>query len=265
MCPVLCGKTKVKSMKHLLLACMLALAALLPAGPAMADSGNTSNDSFNDAKRMLEKKVYYDHRITLYCQAAFDEKKRITLPDGFYTPKHEKRSHRVEWEHVVPAENFGRSFAEWREGSPECVHKGKAFKGRNCAEKVNKEYRYMQADMYNLYPAIGSVNALRSNYNFTMLGKNVPSTFGSCQMKIDGKRAEPPAEARGQIARSSKYMAAAYPARYRLSRQQQQLMDAWDKMYPVTQWECTRAKRIERLQGNENSFVKRPCQEKGMW
>ena len=30
-----------------------------------------------------------------------------------------------------------------------------------------------------------------------------------------------------------------------MSRQQRQLMDAWDKMYPVDQWECTRAKRIE--------------------
>ena len=250
-------------MKHLLLAALI-LAALLPARPVLA-GGNTSNDSFNDAKRMLERKVYYDHRITLYCQAAFDEKKRITLPEGFYTPKHAKRSTRVEWEHVVPAENFGRAFAEWRDGSPECVHNGRAFKGRNCAEKVNKEYRYMQADMYNLYPAIGSVNALRSNYSFTMLGKNAPSTFGSCQMKIEGKKAEPPAEARGPIARSTKYMAGAYPSRYRLSRQQQQLMDAWDKMYPVTQWECTRARRIENLQGNENSFVKKPCQEKGMW
>jgi endonuclease I len=27
---------------------------------------------------------------------------------------------------------------------------------RKCAEKVNLEYRHMQADLFNLYPAIGS-------------------------------------------------------------------------------------------------------------
>jgi len=58
--------------------------------------------------------------------------------------------------------NFGRTFKEWRDGNAQCVNsKGKSFKGRRCAEKVNKEYRYMQADMFNLYPAIGAVNALR--------------------------------------------------------------------------------------------------------
>ncbi|WP_300746940.1 endonuclease [uncultured Bilophila sp.] len=36
-------------------------------------------------------------------------------------------------------------------------------------------------------------------------------------------------------------------------------------MYPVEQWECTRAQRVEALQGNENLFVKRPCQDAGLW
>lgn len=163
------------------------------------------------------------------------------------------------------AENFGRTFAEWREGDPQCVdNRGKAFKGRKCAEKVNKDYRYMQADLYNLYPAIGAVNALRQNYNFQMLPGEKPD-FGSCEMKIENGKAEPPVRARGQIARTYKYMAEAYGPRYKMSRQQKQLMDAWDKMYPVDQWECTRAKRVERLQGNENVFVKSPCQQAGLW
>lgn len=36
----------------------------------------------------------------------------------------------------------------------------------------------MQADMYNLYPAIEAVNALKGNYNFTML-PGEKSNFGS--------------------------------------------------------------------------------------
>ena len=165
---------------------------------------------------------------------------------------------------MVPAENFGQAFAEWREGDAQCVdNRGKAFKGRKCAEKVSREYRLMQADLYNLYPAIGAVNALRQNYNFQMLPGEKPD-FGSCEMKIADRKAEPPIRSRGQIARTYKYMADAYAPRYRMSRQQTQLMDAWDKMYPVDAWECTRARRIERLQGNENPFVKERCQETGL-
>lgn len=43
-------------------------------------AGNTTNDSFNKAKKMLEREVYFDHRITIYCGAEFDEKKKVVLP-----------------------------------------------------------------------------------------------------------------------------------------------------------------------------------------
>lgn len=237
------------------------LAGALLAPALVLAAGNTTNDSFARAKKMLSQ-VYEDHRVTLYCGAQYDAQGNVTLPEGIVIPI--KRANRVEWEHVVPAENFGRAFDEWREGSPECVdNKGKAFRGRKCAEKVNPEYRHMQADMYNLYPAIGAVNAMRSNFNFQML-PGEESSFGRCEMKIVDRKAEPPARARGQIARTYFYMQDAYP-QYRMSRQQEQLMGAWDKMYPVDQWECTRAKRIEAVQGNENRFVKEPCVEQGLW
>lgn len=232
--------------------------------PAYAGPGNSSNDSFNRAKKNLAQQVYFDHRITIYCSAEFDEQGYIELPEGFTTDRYKNRTQKIEWEHVVPAENFGITFLEWREGSAECIDsKGKPFKGRRCAEKANMEYRYMQSDMYNLYPAIGAVNAARQNYNFTML-PSAQSSFGSCPMKIEGNKVEPPESARGVIARTYKYMVQAYP-RYRMSDQQTKLMGAWDKMYPVDVWECTRAKRIEALQGNENPVVKAQCIEKQLW
>ena len=125
------------------------------------------------------------------------------------------------------------------------------------------DYRYMQADMFNLYPAIGVVNALRSNYNFTMLPA-VKSDFGSCAMTIDNRKAEPPERARGQIARTYFYMDGAYK-QYRMSKSQRQLMGTWDKMYPVDGWECTRAKKIARLQKSMNNIVKSRCQSAGIW
>ena len=108
------------------------LAALLLPALALA-AGNATNDSFARSKKMLSQ-VYADHRITFYCGASYDEHGNVTLPDGFETPKHEKRADRIEWEHALPAENFGQTFPEWRDGAPECVdNRGKAFKGRKCA------------------------------------------------------------------------------------------------------------------------------------
>ena len=236
--------------------------------PAVAENinGNQRFESFNQVKKILEKDIVFDHRFTLYCQAPFKANKQIILPEGFQTTtSHKKRATRIEWEHVVPAEHFGRFFTEWREGSSDCFdNKGRPFKGRKCTEKTNKTFRLMQCDMYNLYPSIGAVNAERGNKNFEVLSEALPNSFGSCPMKISGNKAEPPKASRGAIARTYKYMAYTYP-KFNLSKQQARVMDAWDKQYPIERWECVRAKRIEAIQGNENPFVKNPCQENKLW
>ena len=220
--------------------------------------GNTRIDSFQTAKRLLHEQVHQSHRTTLYCNASYDTRKHVITPAGFVTPGHEKRAASIEWEHVVPAENFGRTFSEWRDGHPSCVSSsGKPYKGRRCADRVSSEYRLMQADMYNLYPAIGAVNALRSNYNFTLLpGSKVD--FGSCSMKIDQRKVEPPEGARGTIARAYLYMAETYP-RFRLSSSSRKLMEAWNRQYPPPAWECERGERIRTLQGNDNDVLSSAC------
>ena len=102
-----------------------------------------------------------------------------------------KRAQRIEWEHVVPAHAFGQSFKEWREGHPDCVtQSGKAYKGRKCASKVNIEYRRMEADMHNLFPAIGEVNGDRSNYSMAIL-PGEPRLYGKCDVEISSRKIEP--------------------------------------------------------------------------
>ncbi len=243
----------------------LTLAFLFALPCHAGDKGNTTNDSFSKAKKMLERKIYYDHRTTFYCGCPFNDQKQI-LPCDNYTPKKDgKRAHRLEWEHIVPAHAFGQSFGEWRDGHPECVtRKGKPFKGRNCARKVAIPFRYMEADMYNLVPAIGEINGLRSNYSYAMI-PGEKRKFGKCDMEIEGRKAEPPPDKRGNIARTYFYMDWAYPGRGVISKKNRKLFQAWDKEDPVDQWECQRSRRIEGIQKNENPFVKEACQEKGMW
>ncbi len=104
---------------------------------AVLAEGNISIQSFGMAKKLLHTKVYVDHRKTIYCDAGYESDGTVIAPEGFTTTKYLKRSGRIEWEHVVPAENFGRSFSEWRNGHSLCIgRKGKLFKGRKCAEKT---------------------------------------------------------------------------------------------------------------------------------
>ena len=238
---------------------LLVLVILFSVGVSANPKGNATIESFNKAKKILQKQIYADHRITFYCGCPYDEN-NVIIPSDKYTPKKQnKRSNRIEWEHVVPAQAFGQAFVEWRDGDPECIDKkGKSFKGRNCASKMSQEFRTMEADMYNLVPAVGELNGLRSNYSYS----DIPGEkreFGNCDFEIEDRKAEPRPEIRGDIARIYFYMDDAYPGRGIISKKNQKLFMAWDKEDPVDAWECERCRRIEKIQGNENHFVKNAC------
>jgi len=223
-----------------------------------ASSQNTQISSFSKSKKLLLK-VYKDNPVTLYCGCSFKGKKPDLSSCGYVPKKDRKRANRIEWEHVVPAHAFGQSFSEWRKGHPKCVSKkGKKFKGRKCAQKINEEYRRMQADMFNLYPAIGEVNGRRSNYSMAII-EGEQRDFGKCDVEIKSRKIEPKEEIRGEIARTYMYMDSVYPGRGIISKKNRKLFDAWNKSDPVDECECDRAKRIETIQGNRNEIVWEKC------
>ena len=242
-----------------LLLCLAAAAAVRPqeTGPK-ALAGNARLESFAQARRLLHQ-IYADHRQTLYCRATFHEDRSVTPPPGFHAATHRSRATRLEWEHVVPAAQFGGALPAWRDGDERCVRRdGTPFRGRRCAEKVSREFRRMQADLHNIFPAIGAVNAARSHHDLTTLPDET-SAFGACRVKLARQAMEPPDAAKGTVARASLYMAAAYP-HVRLSPDQEALFRAWDAAFPPDVWECERERRIRRVQGNGNPFVRRYCE-----
>lgn len=226
--------------------------------------GNTSNQSFNKAKKNLEA-VYADHRETFYCGCAFDARRKVDREACGYVPARDNaRAKRIEWEHVVPAHAFGQSFPAWRDGHPDCVgKKGKAFKGRNCARKTAIPFRYMEADMHNLVPAVGELNQHRSNFSMAMI-PGEPRRFGRCDFEVEDGKVEPRPTVRGDIARIYLYMEAAYPGRGVLSGKNRKLFEAWSADDPVDAWECERARRIAEIQGNVNEIVAAACRDAGL-
>ncbi|MDH3329984.1 MAG: endonuclease, partial [Desulfobulbaceae bacterium] len=208
-----------------------------------ATEGNSTITSFSTSKTRL-KKLYVKagYLTTFYCGSSFDEE--LTLDhstSGFHFRTNETRANRVEWEHIVPAEAFGHSFAEWRDGHPDCVgSKGQPYAGRRCASKVNEQFKLMAADMYNLVPAIGEVNGDRSNYSYAMLQGELRE-YGKCNIEIEDQKAEPPDDKFGDIARTYMYMESAY-RRGVISGKNVKLFEAWNRMDPVDKWECERAR-----------------------
>jgi len=163
--------------------------------------------SFALSKKFL-KTVYKNGGQSFYCNEHFDESFHFKSFKS-YKPQNikSKRSYRMEFEHIVPAENFGRHFKSWRAGDLKCItKKGKAFKGRNCARKISEKFRLMEADPINLVPSIGAINGRRSNYRYAEI-EGEKREFGTCDVEISNKRFEPRDSVKGDVARTYRYMA----------------------------------------------------------
>ncbi|NLS43747.1 deoxyribonuclease I [BEV proteobacterium] len=205
-------------------------------------------NNFTQTKAVAAQ-IHQDAPGSFYCGCRISWDGKKGTPDlascGYTVRKNADRAQRIEWEHVVPAWQFGHQRQCWQEGGR-----------KNCTR--DEVYRDMETDLHNLQPSIGEVNGDRGNFIYGQWNGG-DGQYGQCAMKIDfkNKLAEPPERARGAIARTYFYMRDRY--QLRLSNQQTQLFTAWDKRYPVTFWECTRDQRIAERQGNHNPYVQQAC------
>lgn len=231
-------------MKRIIVALAL---SFLPSLPAFA----TPPATFTEAKIVAKQQVYLDQADSamgeLYCGCKWTwvgkSGGRIDAEScGLQARKQETRAERTEWEHIVPAWTFGHQRQCWQNG------------GRKHCVDDDPVFRAMEANLFNLYPSVGEVNGDRSNFNYGM-ASGVSPQYGQCKTKVDfdQRAAEPRDEVKGLVARTTFYMFDRY--QLNMSRQQQQLLMAWDKQYPVTPWEQERNKRIAAIMGHANPFV----------
>lgn len=205
--------------------------------------------TFDQAKTELRRQVFHDQNTQgdLYCGCNWEWQGRsggaMDLAGcGYAIRAQAVRAQRLEWEHVMPAWAFGHQRQCWQQG------------GRRHCVQTDPVFRTMEADMHNLWPSVGEVNADRSNYRFGQL-TGTPYRYGACSTRVDFKErvAEPRDEAKGTVARIHFYMHDRYGLH--MSRQQQQLLMAWYGQYPVTDSELQRDQRIARIMGHHNPYV----------
>ena len=207
--------------------------------------------TFAEAKIVAKRQVFFDQADgdvgELYCGCNWKwvgkSGGRVDATScGYEVRKQATRAERTEWEHIVPAWTFGHQRQCWQHG------------GRKNCVSTDPVFKAMEADLYNLYPSVGEVNGDRSNYNYGMVSSSEPQ-YGACSTRIDfgSRTAEPRDEVKGLVARTTFYMFDRY--RLNMSRQQQQLLMAWSKQYPPTDWERERNARIAKIVGYSNEFV----------
>ncbi len=212
--------------------------------------------SFTIAKRVLTR-IHADQSIDFYCGCAYASRQlkgqRRNVVDqascGFFPQHNTERSRVIEWEHVVPAHEFGGTRACWRVGHPGCKRRG-----RGCCRHVDRLFRTMEADLHNLRPAIGEINQDRAHFAFGIISGE-ERRYGRCDFEVDGRNSivEPRPEIRGDIARTYFYMRRLYGLN--IAEAQARLFETWNDEDPVDEWERERNRRITRAQGNSNPYV----------
>ncbi|KJH82858.1 endonuclease [Stutzerimonas stutzeri] len=227
------------------------ISALLATFFLVSHAHGDAPSTFTAAKVMAKQKIFFDQAVSdqgeLYCGCKWKwtgkSGGRIDPEScGYETRAQQTRADRIEWEHMVPAWIFGHQRQCWQNG------------GRKNCVSGDPVFRAMEADLFNLYPSVGEVNGDRSNYQYGMVS-GVAQQYGACPTRVDFKEraAEPRDDVKGLVARSTFYMYDRYGLS--MSRQQQQLLMAWDKQYPVSAWEKEWNRRTAKVMGHPNPFI----------
>lgn len=190
---------------------------------------HTKYTNYNKALYLLWTEVYKNHGKTIYCNKPFST-----------ASKEEKSKAHVNAEHIFPM--------SWVTKQLKCGT-------RQECRKNSKQFKVIESDLHNIYPASERLNEARSNYQFGTI-KGEKRIFGNgCDFEVDDNRriAEPTNRKRGDIARAMLYLAHTY--NLNLPKKTRQLMQQWDTQDKPDAEEKRREKIIRNLQGRENKFI----------
>lgn len=209
-----------------------------------------SSNGFSKAKKQMYK-LWEQNPYTFYCNCKYDRKNKNNMIDRFscsYEPRRELtkkgkknlRAYRTEAEHIVPAENFYRQLPCSRTSKKD----RNGLSKRAYCYKVNKNFQKFHDDIRNLVPSIGELNGDRRNYKYSALAAK-KGQYGQCSFEVKNKRAHISNSIKGDIARTYFYIRDTYG--YKMSKQETKLMQAWNKLDPLDNWEKKRIRMSNNL------------------
>lgn len=232
--------------------------AVLPEKKESITTDKHAITDFQKAKRVL-KRFYSKIGKDFYCGCDFEKDEeelgRFKINHdscGLKARKDSKRQTWIEWEHVVPAHSFGKDRECWTK--PNCEVSGKIVKGRKCCTAIDLEFNLIEADLNNIVPVPGEINADRGIFPFGEI-EGEPRVYGSCDFEIHFKDAvaEPKPEIRGDIARIYFYMEWKYGIPIPTGKRD--LYKSWHELDPPDTFEIRKNQIVERIQKQKNPFV----------
>lgn len=180
------------------------------------------------SREVFWKQLYAEGGWTLYCGYRFDLEGRSQ--EGYAIGIDQMYSTESMLDHL------------------QCRNRAECYAG-------NKQFRVMESDMHNLYPAWSDLIVYRSGRGFG----NVPgdnSRFDNCDFEWGPKVVEPRDISKGNIARSILYMNLQY--KLPVPADIMAVMKAWNRADPPSEQEKVRNDRIEKLQGRRNPYIDNP-------
>lgn len=206
--------------------------------------------SYTTAKKRLYKNI--GDQETLYCGCTTDLAEReFDESSCGYEPKNDNvRAHRLEAEHILPA--FW--IANFHDGDSCWVADEDCGSARECCLEKDTRFKRAHNDLVNLIPAIGELNAARSNLIYAIINYEVRD-YGDCDFEVDTDFdiSEPKENIRGDIARVYFYMRDTYNLIYPDSLSE--LIKSWDESDPISDAEKDRNENIQSTQGTSNPLL----------
>lgn len=229
--------------------------------------------SWSKAKNLLDDRVYFDKRFTVYCGCPFksdndsDGSGDIDADACGFQNVLLKRNVRdtIQWEHIVPASLMPvGNYMCWQHESEvkQCTNsQGEVTKrNRACCEAVSPSGKLMIFDLFNLAPAAAQLNQYRLNDPYGEIKDEVTHEgFGQqCKAKdlggtSVGGKFEPPDCKKGDLARTWFYMRLAHGVY--IDEDTENMFQKWSESDPVSPWEKLRHDRIKLIQKNSNPYV----------
>ena len=202
------------------------------------------------------KKIYLrgNHLKTLHCGCFFDKIQQVYPRICEHGPKGiGKRGERkiIDWVHVVPLSTFAKPLKCWDEALCRRDGKGRG-RGSRCCNVMSPKFKTREADMHNLFPAVGGDDGERTESSAVFGGMD---EYKFCKDKSTSSLTPRPG-ARGNIARAYLYMSRQY--RLKIAEDMEDQLRKWHLEDPPDAWEEERNSLIELVQGNRNPFIDHP-------
>lgn len=197
------------------------------------NNGQTKVSNYHYTLQLFWRDLYGHGGVTVYSQQRF----------GHIKPKWTNA------EHIFPM--------AWVVNSLKC-------QDRKDCRRHSKQFKLIESDLHNIYPARKDLNMARGSYGFGEI-EGDERVWLEYEFDIDHKRrlVEPPHVSKGEIARSMFYLVDAYSLN--LYEKQAELLRQWNQIDPPSKEEMRRNNKIEELQETRNYFIDHPEAIDDIW